>query len=121
MDVSSAVVMVALVIVIPVVVVGGVIGLSVWLWHRRKIMALEAERDERQAEEDRRILGLGSDATTEAHLQTILDRLGRVENRLDKIEAMDNLRAAQSRTSIPITPPSQAAERRPDEEQSQRL
>ena len=45
-----------------------VIGFTVWVWHRSKMAKLHIEEQERQAEADREMLGLGS-KDIQAHLQ----------------------------------------------------
>lgn len=86
------------------VIVGGltVVGLAIWLGHKNKMAKLEVAEKERQAEIDRELLGLGSKDIS-AHLETLLDRMNAVEKRLDKVESMQDIEAAKSRSRVPIT------------------
>ena len=81
----------------------GVIGFGIWVMHKNKMARLELEEKERQAEVDRELLGLGSKDIS-VNLQIILDRLDKVENRLDKMEAMGNIEAARTRGAVPLQP-----------------
>jgi len=78
-----------------------VVGLVIRVWHRTKLEKLELEEKQRQAETDRELLGLGSSGLS-AHVETLLDRMKAVEDRLGKIEAIASIEAARARTPIPI-------------------
>jgi tetrahydromethanopterin S-methyltransferase subunit G len=117
-SVAGIVLGITLMIVVPVLAVAGVATLAVTLWHRAKMKKLEIEEKERQAEEDRQILGLGSNDGLSAHLEPILDRLNSIERRLDYLEAVGNIRTKQG-TAVPISGPDVATQRRDQTQQQQ--
>ncbi len=102
-------------------ILGGVavIGFIVWVIHKNRMVRLEVEEKQRQAELDRELLGLGSKDIA-ANLEVILDRLGAVETRLDKVESMQNIEIAKGRGHVPISPQETEEARRDRPEQTER-
>lgn len=79
----------------------GVIGFGIWVIHKNKMARLEVEEKERQAELDRELLGLGSKEIS-ANIQVMLDRINALEQRVDRMESMEDIEAARTRGRIPL-------------------
>ena len=75
-------------VAIPLVGILGIVliaTVAIRSWHNMKMTRLKMEEQERQAEMDKELLGIGGGGIS-AHIDTILTRLNSIEQRLDRIE-----------------------------------
>lgn len=92
-------------VAIPIAVILGIVliaTVAIRSWHNTKMMRLKMEEQERQAEMDKELLGIGGGGIS-AHIDTILSRLNNIEQRLDRIEVTGRNVSSTSSASASAT------------------